>query len=78
MLDTRSPSGCPFLWPKHFGDADILSWCASQTPSWADWQKKFNDKEKDDKRQFAGVFKQNVEKRRDNIMKLLGEATANL
>lgn len=49
-----------------------------QSPSWADWQKKFNEKEKDDKRQFAGVFKTDVEKKREGFLKLISESTASL
>lgn len=50
----------------------------SQSPLWADWQKKFNDKEKDDKRQFAATFKLNVEKKREDILNLISESTASL
>ncbi|CAN8104033.1 unnamed protein product [Discula destructiva] len=46
---------------------------SKQSPSWADWQKKFSDKEKDDKRQFATAFKQNVEKKREDILSLISQ-----
>lgn len=49
-----------------------------QSPSWAEWQKKFNEKEKDDKRQFADAFKANVEKKREAVLNLIKQSTKSL
>ncbi|KAJ4422866.1 hypothetical protein N0V82_002523 [Gnomoniopsis sp. IMI 355080] len=49
-----------------------------QFQSWAEWQKKFNNKEKDDKRQFAANFKENIEESREIIQLLINKSSESL
>lgn len=39
----------------------------SQFQSWAEWQTKFNEKEKSDKWQFANTFNKNIEAKREDF-----------
>ncbi|KUI60639.1 hypothetical protein VP1G_07832 [Cytospora mali] len=40
---------------------------SSHFQNWADWQTKFDEKEKNDKRQFSDAFKRNIEAKQDEF-----------
>lgn len=50
----------------------------SHFQSWTDWQAKFNEKEKRDKRQFAEAFSRKIEAQQDEFGNLFTHANKEL
>ncbi|KUI67961.1 hypothetical protein VM1G_03376 [Cytospora mali] len=48
---------------KHHAERPVIS----QFQNWADWQTKFEEKERSDKRQFGDAFKRNIEAKQDEF-----------